>query len=374
MTLRHIEGWDYLPAAPTQAALIDLFEAGGYFIANLGLANSAFTVTTGRFNFGHAIKNRCFPGGGGGPLKIVKPVEKITSNIDEAVVGVAVYVDQEHNGHWGVSFYDAINDKPQCTVTLDEYGIIRVWRGYGGGGNGALGTGTLIGWSRAGVYYDEEWWYLEIKVGIDDVTGYCQVRVNTKTVIDLVDINTKNSTTMAGFDSISIQGDGVQGETVNVTWDDFYLEDLLGSVNNDFLGNVRVKTQFTTGAGSLTQWTPNGAATNWQAAQNLAMDDTTYNEENTVGQADFYTIQAIINATLVHGVQVKIGARQTDATQRILHTRINSNSVIAEGYDHYLNQDRYTYLNDIYELNPDTGVGWTGSEVNALQIGPEVQA
>jgi hypothetical protein len=50
-----------------------------------------------------------------------------------------------------------------------------------------------------------------------------------------------------------------------------YFNDAAGSMNNTFLGNVRVKSQFTASAGDSTQFTIGGsapAATNWQSVLN----------------------------------------------------------------------------------------------------------
>lgn len=367
MSLLHIDGWDYLPAAPaSMAALITLVEANGYFVENLASQSKGLGihVTTGRFGFGNCLRFAGFPVDGNS--KIVKPIEKITVNPDELVWGQAIYVGADHDAYFGFTVYDAITDTPQFSVTICEYGIVRVYRGY-------PFDGVLIGWSRAGAFYNSEWLYIDFKAKVHDTSGYVQVRINTKIVIDLVDVDTKAGSS-AGFDSIAYTGHGATGETYNVYLDDGYLSDLAGAVNNDFLGNVRVKTQFTAGAGSLTDFIPSGANPNWQTAQNrLLTDGGGYNYAPNVGDADFYTIQAIINASVVHAVQVKSACRQDDATQRILHNRIQTNAVIGEGSDHYLNQG-YTFYNDIFELNPDTGVGWTGAEVNLLEIGPEVQA
>lgn len=367
MSLRNIDGYDYYPAVPSSMAqLKGLMEANGYYIVNLPRENLNMGVkmTTGRFGFGNCLWMESHPVAG--DLLIVKPIEKITANLQEVVWGQAVYVPAIHSAYHGFTLFDAITGVAQLSVAVCSLGIIRVYRGL-------PYDGVLLGWSRAGVFYSDEWWWLDFKAKVAPTGGYCQVRVNTKVVIDLVGLNSQAGP-LTGFDSIAFTANGVTGQTSSVFVDDHYLLDLTGAVNNDYLGNVRVKTQFTAGAGALTNFIPSGANPNWQTAQNRLLTDAGgYNSAANIGDADFYTIQAIINANVVHAVQVKTAARQDDATQRILHNRIRANAVIAEGTDHYLNQG-YTYYNDIYELNPDTGVGFTGSEVNLLQIGPEVQA
>jgi hypothetical protein len=267
-------------------------------------------------------------------------------------------------------FYDAISDAPQIIVSLDANGVIRIYRGgsYGGGG-------TLLLTSYSGAYYFDEWFYLEIYCKIHATAGEVQVRVNTKTVLSLVTANTQ-ATSLAYFDATGFGARIVSFSSPFVAAiDDHYFCDTSGSVNNSYLGNIRIKNQLPVSNGDNIDFTPFGAASNWQAARNTLLADTpSYNYSPTIGDYDLYNMDPILNAPVVHAIQTRMGLRQDDATQLIAHAIIKAGGTLDEAtLDHYLNQT-FTYYLDIWERNPHTGVGWTGTEVNALQAGPKVDS
>jgi hypothetical protein len=363
MTLRYIDGFDYFPAGNQAGRL----EAAGYYIrAGQGIFDVPAVnnnMTTGRFSYGNCMSWNQGVGSQQSRLQLVKPITP-GSSYNEGVIGLAVRIGQGSIVPFQVCFYNAVADGAQCWVEFLPNGIIKA---YGAGG-------TVLGSTYAGAYYYDEWFYFEVKAKIDSVAGYMQCRVNTVTVILSPSSNTNN---MGGgfFDAFQLSSRTLNsGSAFTAAVDDLYVLDTAGTVNNDFLGNVRVKTQFTSGAGSLAQFTAVGAATNWQAAQNLNTDDTKYNYSPTIGQEDLYHIQAIINGPVVHGMQLRGSYRQDDATQRIAHNVLKTqggNTV--EGSDKYTNQT-YTYYTDIIEINPDTSAAFTGSEANLVEIGPKVYA
>jgi hypothetical protein len=142
---------------------------------------------------------------------------------------------------------------------------------------------------------------------------------------------------------------------------------VLDGVNsNDYLGNVRVNTQFTVGAGDLTQFGVVGAANNWDAVNEFVLTDAEYTWTQTVGNEDLYAMDPIITAANIFGMQITGAWRQDDATQMKGHSLIKTHGTIYEGADNELAQS-YRYYRDVYELNPNTGVGWTAAELNAVQ-------
>lgn len=387
MTLRYVDGFDYVPTGAPSSTIRDFMEGSRYYsqggpsgtALNFGVLSSSST----RFSFGKCLyaNNDVFDNGS--TITSLRYVHVNDENDAEGVLGMTCYIENDNaagaNPTFG--FYDAVNNIPLVTVALTANGVIRVFRGSGRNSSSTSGGGTastVIGTSKAGVYRDQDWFYLEIKAKIHDTTGYVEVRVNTVTVISLINVDTK-PTGAAGsyFDSFFIGGESFLGfglVRLHYRLDDLYYLDLDGVTNNDYLGNVRIKTQFLVGAGDLTQFDVFGAATNWQGASNASVNDTTYVYSSVIGEEDLYDLDPIINAPLVHGIQVRGAYRQDDATQRVAHNIIKTDGVVYEGStDHYTNQS-YTFYWDIWELNPFTGVGWTGSEVNLVQIGPKVHA
>ncbi|HEY2178094.1 MAG TPA: hypothetical protein VGH15_05880 [Caulobacteraceae bacterium] len=364
--LLRVDGFDYIPLASAQNALTASHLTGGGWRFQPGALQDYYrpAIIAGVFGWGHALfVDAVF---GAGPTytnpNMVLPLG--VSATASGVVGARMFRGSGTIASPCLRLYDAVTNAPQLTVSLDAMGIIRLWRGDIGG--------TLLAASDAGAFDDDRWMTVELKATINTSTGEAEVRVNTGSVIHVVSTNTQ-ATGVAGFDAVSVGCQIVGNAQAAFALDDLYVCDLTGSVNNDFLGAVQVRTQFMAGAGATTDFTPNGAGTNWQAASNFGLDDTTYVSDGVVGDLDTYTVQAVVNASIVHGVQVRGAMRQDDATQITARQVLKAGSTQVTGADHLTNES-YQYYFDIWELDPDTGLGWTGTEVNAIQVGPKVEA
>jgi len=361
MTLRVIEGFEWFPSGGNAT---QLFAAAGYYSTfNNGIYSAP---TTGRFDYGKTFQYALAPGN----LDPNQVIALTDSSDDLNTSGMAVYVDQANSAYVWYTLFDAVTGAPQLSFYFTEYGVIRIYRGY-------PWTGTLIGTTSAGAYRDNEWFYFEVQSVTHATAGTVKLRINTKVVFDGIDLNTKNTANSFvdsyGFGCFRNGG----GNSAFIKFDDFYFCDGQGSINNDFLGNVRVKQQLAIANGPNIDFAIGGtapAATNWQSVLNAALDDTKYVYSGTPGDYDLYDLDPNLNTPLVLGVQVRAGLRQDDATQRIARLMLNTGGTDYVGsVDHYLNQS-YTHYRDLWELNPNTGLAWTGTEVNGMYAGVKVQS
>lgn len=257
------------------------------------------------------------------------------------------------------------------SVLLMGFGQIELWRSRPNYANELLWAT-----SEPGSFTEETWNYIEVGgLLIDDVSGWITVRVNTVPVIQLV----STITDPAGLGANSyILGYGHQNVTgqgnTDAYWDDLYVCDAVGSApNNTFLGNTRVQALLPNAAGDSTDFTPVGAATNWEAAGNEDIDDTMYNFSAVNGDYDLYNMTPLINTPQVFGVQVSIAYRQDDATQRSVKNVIKSGATEVEGTE-FFTAGNYTFSTDMFETDPDTTVAWLYPAVNLVQIGPKVES
>ncbi len=360
-----MEGFDALPVSSTDIVRLMLLNQWYTRVSNIDGAAHAVTAANTAFNYGKSYVGSSFINGFSAPAFWVYPVGAQT----EGYYGGRVLVGDSHQGAGFLCFFDAANGTVQFSVSWNTFGILKAWRGE-------PGTGTQIGQSAFASFFDDAWFFLEVFCEVAN-SGNFEVRVNTVPVMNYVSVDTQ-VTGVAGFDSVGFgQGSTAYGNHFE-SWllDDLYFCDPTGSVNNTFLGNVRVKTQFATGAGSHTGMTIGGsapAATNWQSVLDVLLGATKFVKSPTAGDYDLYAMDPIINAPLVHGVQVRGAYRQNDATQRISRNLLKSGGTLVEGADNYLNQS-FAVHRDIWDLNPDTGLAWTGTEVNAIEVGPKVQA
>jgi hypothetical protein len=368
MALFRFDGWDYYPAVGGDC--LSQANADGWFSVTAG----ELVTYAGRFNKGLSL------GFSGNPFNqfASEPVGKRWTT-ETCVIGQAFYWPPPGAGsgfQFGVQ--DTMGDNgTQWYLQFELNGVIRLYRG----GNLA-GTDpnvfTIVATTNAKVWHENEWNYIEIKHKISTGSGLVEVRVNKIVVMSYVG-PTRNTVApilsmAAGWDtlwysnSLNFNDDGAQ-----LRWDDRYILDDTGANNIDYLGNVRVNTQLTTAAGDLTEMSVFGAAANWDAVNDSALTEAEYVYSSLVGDRDLYTLDPNVTAQNIFGLQVTGAWRQDDSTQMNGHHLIKTGGTIYEGGDNNLAQTMHYYRN-VWELNPNTGVGWTAAELNALQAGQKLLA
>lgn len=102
--------------------------------------------------------------------------------------------------------------------------------------------------------------------------------------------------------------------------------------------------------------------------------DTTYVFDNIVGHNDLYTVADLATPPLsVVAVQTRALVKKTDAGARAAQVQLKSNATTVTSTALLLSTS-YQYTSRVDAVDPDTSAAWTGSAVNAIQIGPVVQA
>lgn len=214
------------------------------------------------------------------------------------------------------------------------------------------------------------WNYVEWKVTIANSSSAdsCIVMLNGVEVINVTAGSDLQNTANAFAQTVGL------GNTSSATYrfDDWYVLDQSGSVNNDFLGDSRVITLYPDGNGNSTQWTPI-AGTNYENVDDATPDaDSTYNFSSTVGHTDLYTFgNAPAALTTIHGIQTGIVARKDDAGSREFARVIRTNSTNYDGTTVTLT-DSYVSYAEVQEQNPNTSSAWTVSDINAIEAGIKV--
>jgi hypothetical protein len=351
MTLRLIDGFDYLDTGQQTGPL-----AGQQWTGNV---NDARIVSPGRFNYGKCL---FLLDSGTRRINRLMPVNMSVAG-SMSYVGLAVLNPNYDTGdeyQW-FSFGEGVSGVDHFTLTMGEFGVLRLRRGNE--------SGTLLASSSAlGTIAFDRWFYLELGFSIG-ATASIEVRLNGVTIFDLVDVNNQGAGGNPWWNLFRMC-------QFNNGWymDDFYVCDDQGTVNNNFLGNARVRTLLPNGPGDLTEWDrSNTGLANWQNVRNTGIDDTLYAYTPTVGEQDLYTIDPQVYAPTVFGVQLGGFYRQDDATQRYIKNAMKTGGTIYRGAQQATYQS-YTYQRDMFELNPYTGLPFTPAEVNGLQIGPYVDA
>jgi hypothetical protein len=366
MSGRFSDGFDWLPAGASASTINRLMQARGYYLrgSRPGTLNGA-TLVTGRFNHGQRFHMQ--------PTTVASDFQAVVRPIG-AQNSAGGYVSagwniQGTNTRWPFfGVYDLVNDAVLCSVQFQPNGVVAAWRGLPGNGS----PGAFLGAGDIWTYFNNVDIDVEAFFKVHNTAGEIEVRINTVAVLHVINVDTQPGS-VAYFDGVCWGDFSASGSNTDYYIDDFRYYDTAGAINNTWLGTCRVQTSLTAGAGATTDFSVVGAATNWQGARNQNVDDSAYVESPNVGDYDLYGIQPLVNSPLVFWVQITSMVRQDDATQRTFKNRISSSGTLADGADFFTSQS-YAGVSDVFELNPNTGLTFTGAQVNALEIGPYVYA
>src|SRR5581483_2786303 len=172
----------------------------------------------------------------------------------------------------------------QVSLGLSSAGVLQFYRN--------APTGSPIGSaSSSNAFTGGVWHFLEVQVTFATGTGgSVQCWVDGVSVINSSSLNTSQSGT-ASANKISI---GNLSNNYTPVVDDLYCHDTTGGVNDTRLGDRVIRTIVPNGAGSFTNFTPSGAANNWQAIDEIPANDLIdYVASPNVNDRDSYTFESV---------------------------------------------------------------------------------
>ena len=257
----------------------------------------------------------------------------------------------------------------QVSLYLNGYGGISICRAnasiwYGNGAN-------LLGSTRNFVLTTGVWSYVELKIKIGDSDGFAVIHVNGVNEPTTPDLSSGQNT----------HGDGVSHAIGNVSigvspWggavDDLYVLDTSGTLNNDFLGDVRVDSHYpTTPAGAHSEWTRSTGADQWATVDEPSNPNITdYNSTLTLNAIDTLNIQDLKPAGgTIKAVQTLIYHSKADAGDAFMVPVMRSGGVDYEGATVAPSADSWIYTLTAYEQNPSGPHDWDETDFNAIEVG-----
>jgi hypothetical protein len=249
-------------------------------------------------------------------------------------------------------------------VRIGEDGRLKLYRRTGSGTSGwdqwistSVTTAAVRGWH-----------YVELQVVQGTSNGTLTVRLNGVLAITL----SAQNTTQGGGPLLTAFVGAVPGQPcpVTVDVDDLYLADTSGTINNTFLGDVRVDALQAQANGAQNQWTVEGAASAWEAVSDG--DEATAIRAATAGLRQTFDVEALpaMTTPAIHGVQVTLLARKTDAGTGRVRALVASGAQMAVSSDINL-QEQLAWHTALFERNPNGNVQWTEGAFNAAEFGLE---
>jgi len=294
------------------------------------------------------------------------------SSEDDWIVGLAFYNNKSEFTNSGgsrapvIQFADS-DGLPILTVYVAS-GTLNVRLGN------SLTNGTKLGFANA-LMTTKVWHYIECKVKFDTAAGGSIVlHVDEEEVMNVSSVVTSTSDIRP---SMICVGGGTQSNDFRV--DDIYICDDLGTVNNTFLGDVRIERLSPSGAGTTTDFTPSAGA-NWDAVDDITSgeilrdDDTTYVESKVAGIKDTYafTTSATTTPAEIVAVSVKSNVRKTDAGSRTFVHVAKAPEGDEDDSAALYPSVTYRYMESVFETDPNSGVAWLIADVNTAEFGYKV--
>lgn len=143
--------------------------------------------------------------------------------------------------------------------------------------------------------------------------------------------------------------------------------DASGSSQNAALGSDRRKlTKLPQGAGSFTQWTPNGLGSNWQCVSSIPPNVSDYTSSSG-SNTDSYTMGSAGLTTAPSMVVAKSYVEKDDGATRSIEIGVLSSGVSGLGSPAVVSSG-YAYTDNCIAVDPNTGSAATASAADAYQF------
>jgi hypothetical protein len=233
---------------------------------------------------------------------------------------------------------------------------------------------TQVGSTASAALTNDTWHWIEFQVttGTTDTNGAIILKINGVTHVNVSSADTFNS----GQPWPS--GIALLGSTSSAAFsrfDDIIINDGTGASMNTFIGEAKIETLIVDGDGTAQDFTAlSGTAfSNVDDALSSTDDDSTYISSSTAGHKSEFTLTNLSNRPAsIMGIQMRSRARKTDAGTRVYRTYLKAGASTVNGDSKGVATTYYWHRNGVTYLNPTTGLPWTQSQVNSLQIGVEM--
>lgn len=241
------------------------------------------------------------------------------------------------------------------------------------------GTGTNVATTANNVYNNNGWHYIEWQTVLDNSTGGSyELRVDG--------VNVASGTGVRTAQNASAQASGVllfSPNGLNDTYeemymvDDWYIIDQTGTINNDFLGAIKVTHQPLVGVGSDNDFGTFGAAggrRDTNVSPNPGADDASgISSVNTATNKQLYDVLEY-HASNIVGVSVASRFQITDGALPVnckTHIKSGASADNSSGRK-TLDQTKWTGSITSHEADPNTSTAWTKASLDAAEFGVEI--
>lgn len=229
-------------------------------------------------------------------------------------------------------------------------------------------TGATLGSTETGLIVVDTWFYIEMKVKVDDLVGEVELRVDKVVKFAVIDLDTQINSGQPHSNRVTVRG----FSGANCFYDDFYILDPTGAKNNNFLNISIVTPMFPNAAGDFTDFTPDSGSNFARVNEKSTDDDTSHVESSTTGDKDLHNQDNVTPSGIIRGIQVNTEVRDTIGGGSSLKSLVKSGTTTDTGPADSIAGTSYEYDTRILEDDPDISGAWVTSALDAVQVGYEV--
>lgn len=348
--LQRIEGFDTFSETTTNPQ--DLLEKGLGYVTG----SSAFSYVDGKYA-GKAIR--------------------MDAAADQVWVPLAQPVDNFFIGFWfRTNALPGTSDVIASIRPMDDLTIFHLSLSLDSSGNLTLfNSGGALGASSGGEIVIDEWTFIEVSGTIHDSTGTGIVKVNQTEVVNVTAQDTLNNTT-SEIGAIFLHG--YAGG--NADFDDLYIVDttVVGDEPITFLGYITIATVFPVANGTTNNFAVTGAASNYEAVDEInSDDDTSYVASTTAGHIETYLaadLNVAYNGSTVLAVTTTARVRKDGPAYKAvrLHISTDDGASLDTGATEGLSGE-YRYLESHKSFaDPATSAPWEIDGITNLYLMTEI--
>jgi len=280
----------------------------------------------------------------------------------------AIRPDYVHFSGYGndmLVLFDSAGD-PQCTIQLQTYtGTIQVRRGHY--------NDTI--YATGGILPKNRWHCVEFRLLVANAGGRLELKVDGTQVIDY----TGDTQKTANANVLSFRfgrSAFIFANTCEGYYDDIAFNDILGGINDTWIGRGGIPAIFPIGAGFSTdlQLFPNTGEANWEDVDEKPPDDdTSYVFDTLIDDHDSYAASNLVAAGAISAVQWLARARSDLVGNPEIARILRIGGVDYQGADIGIDAT-YDYYSEILDQDPNAGPGaWTVAAVNGMELGVKIR-
>lgn len=251
------------------------------------------------------------------------------------------------------------NSAPQIRIRPNADGTLSV----------LTDANTVLG-TTANALSSDVWYYLEWKVLLHASAGTVDLKVNGASWLSLSGQDTI-TTGSALWNNVYI-GKVMTATSSDILWyyDDIFVCDGSGSLNNDWFGDVTVSAKFPNANGTTSGWTRSTGSDQYATIDEASANgDTDYNSTATVNAVDTVNVESAPTGASILAVQVLTYGRKTDVGTSAVAPVIRHGGTDYAGTGIGIGGTTYSFQRTLYDTNPGTSAAWVEADFNAAEFG-----